>query len=68
MTDCIQKGDVSVKWCPTGDMTGDFLTKPNQGAYFKRFRDVIMGVVEHPDPGQGKPKLSMKKGMKLFFR
>ena len=23
-TDCIQKGDVSVKWCPTGDITGDF--------------------------------------------
>ena len=27
MTDRIQKGDVLVKWCPTADMTGDFLTK-----------------------------------------
>ena len=44
VTDHIQKGDVSVEWCPTGDMIGDFLTKPNQVALFKRFRDV--GVVE----------------------
>jgi hypothetical protein len=33
-----------VKWCPTGDMIGDFMTKPNQGALFKKFRDQIMGV------------------------
>ena len=64
VTGCIQKGDVSVKWCPTGDMTGDFLTKTNQGSNFKKFCDVIMGVMEQPDPGPGKPKLSMKKGVK----
>ena len=63
VTERIQKGDVSAEWCPTGDMTGNFLTKPNQGAHFKRFRDVIMGVVEQPDPGLGKPKVSMKKGV-----
>ena len=68
VTDRIQKGDMSVKWCPTGDMIGDFLTNPNQGALFKRFRDIIMGVVEQPDPGPGKPKVSMKKIVKLFFR
>ena len=67
VTDPIQKRYVLVKWCPTGDMTGDFLTKPNQGAFFKRFRDIIMGVVEQPDPGPGKPKVIMKKGVKLFF-
>ena len=37
-------------------MTGDFFTKPNQGALFKRFRDLIMGVVAQPDPGPGKSK------------
>ena len=63
VNDCIHKGDVSVGWCPTGDMTSDFFTKPNQGAHFKRFRDVIMGVVI-PDTGPGKPKVSMKKGVK----
>ena len=35
-------------------MTGDFFTKPLQGALFKRFRDLIMGVVPHPEPGKGK--------------
>ncbi len=56
VTDRVAKRDVSVEWCPTGDMTGDFLTKPLQGALFRRFRDQIMGVVEQPDPGPGKPK------------
>ena len=64
MTDRIQKVDVLVEWCPTGDMTGDFFTKPNQGAHFKRFRDVIMVVLEQPDPGPGNPKVSIKKGVK----
>jgi hypothetical protein len=56
VTDRQEKGDVNVKWCPTGDMTGDFWTKPNQGALFKKFRDQIMGAVTQPDPGPGKPK------------
>ena len=50
VTDRIQKGDVEVAWCPTDEMTGDFFTKPVQGRLFKRFRDLIMGVVKHPTP------------------
>ena len=61
VTDRIAKGDVKVKWCPTGDMTGDFFTKPTQGALFQKFRDLIMGVEEHPDPGPGKPKKTIEK-------
>jgi hypothetical protein len=56
VTDRIANRECSVEWCPTGDMTGDFLTKPLQGALFTRFRDLIMGVVAQPDPGPGKPK------------
>jgi hypothetical protein len=56
VTDRQEKRHVSVKWCPTGDMTGDFWTKPNQGALFKKFRDQIMGAVAQPDPGPGKSK------------
>jgi hypothetical protein len=56
VTDRVANREVSVEWCPTGDMTGDFLTKPLQGALFTRFRDLIMGVVAQPDPGPGKPK------------
>jgi hypothetical protein len=31
ITDRVDKGDVSLVWCPTGDMIGDFMTKPLQG-------------------------------------
>ena len=58
---------MSVEWCPKGEMAGDFLTKPNQGALFKRFSDVIICVVDQPDPGPGKPKVSMNKGSKFLF-
>jgi hypothetical protein len=34
ITDCVNKGDVSLVWCLTRDMIGDFMTKPLQGALF----------------------------------
>ena len=40
---------MDVKWCPTTKMTGNYFTKPLQGALFKRFRDLIMGVMPHPE-------------------
>ena len=46
MTDRIAKQELKVEWCPTGDMIADFMTKPLQGALFKKFRDLIMGVKE----------------------
>jgi hypothetical protein len=56
ITDRVNKGDVSLVWCPTGDMIGDFMTKPLQGALFRKFRDQIMGVIPARDPGPGKAK------------
>jgi hypothetical protein len=56
ITDRVKTGDVSLVWCPTGDMIGDFMTKPLQGALFRKFRDQIMGVILARDPGPGKPK------------
>jgi hypothetical protein len=56
VTDRINKGELTVEWCPTADMIGDFMTKPTQGSMFKRFRDQIMGVVPAQSPGKGKPK------------
>ena len=53
ITDRVSKGEVSVVWCPTGDMIGDYATKPLQGALFKKFRDQIMGVVPARNPGPG---------------
>jgi hypothetical protein len=56
VTDRIKKGHMSVDWCPTEDMTGDFMTKPNQGSTFTKFRDQLMGVVPAKGPGPRKPK------------
>jgi hypothetical protein len=56
ITDRVSKNEVSVVWCPTGDMIGDYATKPLQGALFRKFRDQIMGVVPAEDPGPGKKK------------
>ena len=47
LTDQIEKGDLIVEYCPTGDMIGDFMTKPLQGAKFQKFQDAIMGF-ENP--------------------
>ncbi len=44
ITDRISRGEVRVEWCPTNDMIADFMSKPLQGALFKKFRDLIMGV------------------------
>jgi hypothetical protein len=52
----IQKNELTVEWCPTGDMIADFMTKPTQGALFKKFRDQIMGVIPAQSPGPGKNK------------
>ena len=33
ITDQIAKGDLTVEWCPTADMVGDYMTKPLQGGH-----------------------------------
>jgi hypothetical protein len=53
-TDRVSKEEVSVVWCPTGDMIGDEATKPLQGALFRKVRDHIMGVVPARYPGPGR--------------
>ena len=52
-------------WCPTGDVIGDFMAKPLQGAMFRKVRDNIMGVipVQDPVPGKSQPeKAQPRKG------
>ena len=58
VTDRIKQRELTVEWCPTGDMVADFMTKPLQGALFRKFRDQIMGVVpaQHPGPGKNLKK------------
>ena len=45
ITDRVKNGEVSLVWCPTGDMMGDYMTKPLEGTMFRNFRDQIMGVI-----------------------
>jgi histone deacetylase 1/2 len=40
--DRINKKELSVEHCPTGDMPADFFTKPLQGQLFFKFRKAIM--------------------------
>jgi len=43
LTDQIAQGNLTVEYCPTGEMIGDFFTKPLQGKQFDKFRKQIMG-------------------------
>jgi hypothetical protein len=42
VADCQQRGEVTIKYCPTDEMIGDFFTKPLGGAKFRRLRNIIM--------------------------
>ena len=44
VTDQIKKERMTVVFCPTGDMWGDFFTNPLQGAVFYKFRKVILNL------------------------
>ena len=48
VTDNVKKGTVQIRYCPTGDMTADFFTKPLQGNLFKKFRDQILNLAGTP--------------------
>ena len=39
----MDKGEVSIKHCPSIYMLADYFTKPLQGRIFRAFRQVIMG-------------------------
>ena len=43
LTDQIEKGNLSVEYCPTGEMWADFMSKPLTGKLFKKFMKLIMG-------------------------
>ena len=42
ITDLIERKEVTIKYCPTGEMVSDFMTKPLTGAKFHKFRKSIM--------------------------
>jgi hypothetical protein len=44
ITDRINSDELSVEYCPTAEMVGDFYTKPLQGKLFYKFRKFIMNL------------------------
>jgi len=46
VADRVKAGEVNIKYCPTGEMRGDFFTKPLQGTAFRKFRELVMNAGE----------------------
>mgnify|MGYP000055058244 CR=1 FL=1 len=44
ITDRINSSELSVEYCPTEEMIGDYFTKPLQGAKFYEFRKIIVNL------------------------
>ncbi len=42
ITDQVKAGELSIHYCPTGDMVADFFTKPLQGSQFKNMQSIVM--------------------------
>ena len=36
--------EIKIEYCPTGEMRGDFFTKPLQGGLFLKFRKEILNL------------------------
>jgi hypothetical protein len=71
VTDGINKKDLTVKWCPIGNIIDNLMTKRDQGTLFTKFRKQIMGVVtpaKSPGPGKVKDDKTLVKQGKLDHR
>jgi hypothetical protein len=44
INDRITSGDITLKHCPATEMMADHITKPLQGAMFRKFRAEIQGI------------------------
>jgi hypothetical protein len=60
LTDQVEKGNVTIKYCPTAEMIADYFTKPLQGALFQKFRKAIMGVGGCSQKGSNRSVLARK--------
>ena len=64
VTDRIANDEMSVEYCPTEDMIGDYFTKSLQGSQFRRFRNAIMGIDEVDIPRYNSEARAMLKKKK----
>ena len=54
--DKLDRKDLEVQYCPTGEIWSDLLTKPQQGALFEKMRAELMNVNENYDDNLEKKK------------
>jgi hypothetical protein len=47
LCDC-KRGGLRIEYCPTGDMVGDFFSKPLQGSLFRKLHKVILNQLDDP--------------------
>ena len=50
VADVMKRNHITIEYCPTDEMIGDFFTKPLGGAKFRRFRNIIMNI-SHDEHG-----------------
>jgi hypothetical protein len=50
VTDRVSAKELSIEYCPTLEMIGDYFTKPLQGSLFRGFRNAILGISEDDIP------------------
>src|SRR5210317_2052731 len=44
ITNQVECGNITIEYCPMGEMVADYMTKPLQGASFKKFKNEILGI------------------------
>jgi hypothetical protein len=49
VTDQVEKGQLTIEYCPTGEMVADYMTKPLTGAAFVKMKKMLMEMKEQLD-------------------
>jgi hypothetical protein len=62
VTNRIEAGELTVEYCPTGEMWADVFTKPLQGAAFAKFRKLILNL------GDSGPEVSAPIGHRSVLK
>ena len=60
VTDKVKSKELTIEYCPTGDMIADYFTKPLQGSHFRRLRNTVMGLDEVDIPGYNKHAIELR--------
>ena len=59
ITDRITNQELSVEFCPTLDMIGNYFTRALQGSQFCRFHNIVLGINEDDIPAYNASKRSL---------